>query len=304
MSTEPREKRLADYNELLEGLLEMVAMQEEAGGEDEELSKLIADAEEQLRALASSLNAEEAVEVTPDLLKVQLPPEAGKAAEGQSSGGNGSEEAPVILFPPPDQPRLSAPYEVLYDERAWYPCVITAVVPPAEPTDRQMYKAWILGYNVEETVLHEALRQWGKAQEAERKNAIRSGAVCHAISPRSGRFEKAVIERLTLEGTVLVTFHSNAPPTSSSSAVSVAAKSVELPLSHVHTASTFHAVLRKRPQLTEEEKKARRQENARRKRERAEEEKQLRSDKIAQDASDWQAMMGDLMGSGGRRRRR
>lgn len=318
MSLDPREKRLADYAELLEGMLEMAAMQEEAGGQDEELSKLIADAEEQLRALAQSLNAEEHVEVTPGINKVKLSssstePTSGAAGDSgdqassetvpPSEGGDEGDSAVVVIFPPANEPILSAPYEVLYDGRLWCPCVITAIVPPAEATDRQRYKAWILGYNVEETVLYEALRPWGKAQETDRKNGIRSGAACHAIQPATGRYAPATVERLTLQGTVLVTFTNATAPSASPGAPPATATSIELPLSHVHTAARFYPVLRKRPQLTDEERQARRRENARRKRERAEEEKRLRADKVAQDASDWQALMGDMMGGSSRKRR-
>lgn len=294
MSEEPREKRLADYTELLEGLLEMVAMQEEAGGDDdEELSKLIVDAEEQLRSLATSLNEEETIAVTPGLVKVVLP----------------SQDTPVILFPPPgqQQPLLCAPYEVQYDGREWHACVITAVLAPPELTDRRRYRAWILGYNIEETVVAEALRPWAFAQEEQRKNAARSGAACNAINPSTARFEAATVERLTLEGTVMVTFANKAEVGADSGVDGeppAPAAPVELPLSHVYGGAKFYPALRKRPQLTEEQRQQQRRENARRKRERAEEEKQLQADKVAQDKNDWQALMGDMMGGGENKKKR
>lgn len=153
------------------------------------------------------------------------------------------------------------------------------------------------------SVLSEALRPW---QPSELTVQLRSGVECHAIHPQRGVFVPCKVERLTLDGTVMLhtqTVSSSSLSLSSSSSgaaapsadAASASETLEVPLSHVRMGKVY-AKLMRRPQLTDSQQAERRAEAVRRKRERAEMNKQQRADQIAQDSSDWQAMMGDLMG--------
>lgn len=322
-----RAKRLADYKELLEGLEEMLVMQSE---DDDEIQLLVADAQAQLTALAQSLNEEETIDVTPGLTKLPVQQEQPSLLnDDHTMTSQQNTNGYVIRYPPSDDPTRAAPYEVFYDEREWLPCVIASVIPPPTAVDRIQYAAYILGYNVEEIVTSDNLRPWDAAEVSGLTSQLRSGAVCHAIAPATGAFAPATVERLTLEGTVLVTFADRSAVASVSKdrartengkalssdgggegeavkegeKTDSASLTVELPLSHVRVGKVY-AQLRKRPQLTDEERAARRLENARKKRERAEMEKQLKADQVAQDANDWQSLMGDMMGVGGAKKKK
>ncbi|CCW69036.1 unnamed protein product [Phytomonas sp. Hart1] len=293
---------LSNYKELQKGLSETLAMQSE---DDDEVEALIHEFEEQLQVLAAALNEGETIEVTSNLHKKQIP---------NSSNGTST----IVIFPPPQPAEASssgvslqcAPYEVFYDDRVWYPCVIAGVVPPASAIERVRYQVHILGYPVEDIVFSESLRTW---QATTIGAQLRSGAACHAIHPTTGLYEPANVVRLTLDGSVIVSFSKEnssmegngevkgekPPPQGASAGEKRKGQDrveVEIPLSHVHIGH-FYPVLRKRVQLTEEEREARRTENAQRKRERIQMEKQLKMDRIAQDANDWKALMGDLMGT-------
>ncbi|KAG5511391.1 hypothetical protein JKF63_07354 [Porcisia hertigi] len=290
-----REERIASYRELVEGLDDILASADgDNDGEDaEQMAALVEEVEVQLRTLAQLLNEEETIQVTPGLMKkVERSPETGEVLI-------------TIIYPPPSTPATSsssspalrpAPYEVLFDERDWYPCVITGIVPPLKDVDRVQYKAWILGHNVEEVVYSEALRPW---QPSASTSDIQSGVSCHVIDPQTGRYVEGVVDRLTLEETVLVKVPVT-PSTSTADSASPSARTaptaitVTVPLSHVRVGK-FYSQLRHRPK-TEEEKAARRAEQARLKRERVAQQRQLVADKIAKDADDWQALVGDMMG--------
>ncbi|KAG5486293.1 hypothetical protein CUR178_07604 [Leishmania enriettii] len=294
-----REERIASYRELVEGLNDILASHDADGdndGEDaEQIAALVEEVEAQLRTLAQLLNDEETIQVTAGLIKkVEKSPETGEVVT-------------TIVYPPPSASSTAsssttrlrpAPYEVLFDERDWYPCVITGIVPPAKDVDRVQYKAWILGHNVEEIVYSEALRPW---QPNASTSDIQGGVSCHVIDPQTGRYVEGVVDRLTLEETVLVKVPTAAPTsTAASASPSTAATTiVTVPLSHVRVGK-FYSQLRHRPK-TEEERAARRAEQARLKRERAAQQRQLATNKVAKDADDWQALIGDMMGinSGG-----
>ncbi|KAK7196416.1 hypothetical protein NESM_000578800 [Novymonas esmeraldas] len=288
-----REERIASYRELVEGLDDILASHDadaDADGDDaEQMAALVEEVETQLRTLAQLLNAEECVQVTPGLRKlVEVSPET-------------AEVCTTIVYPPPPASGSAAagtlspaPYELLFDERDWYPCVITAVLPPAKDVDRVQYKAWILGHNVEEVVCSEALRPW---RPTESTGDIQNGVHCHVIHPVTGRYVAGVVDRLTLEETVLVKVPSTPPPSSSSSADinTTTTTTVAVPLSHVRVGK-FFAQLRRRPK-TEEERATRRVEQSRLKRERAAQQRQLAASSVAADAGEWQALMGDIMGA-------
>ncbi|AIN95467.1 hypothetical protein LPMP_050260 [Leishmania panamensis] len=295
-----REERIASYRELVEGLDDILASHDADGDHDGEdamqMAALVEEVEVQLRTLAQLLNDEETIQVTPGLMrKVEKSPETGELLT-------------AIVYPPfststaasSSSALLPAPYEVLFDEREWYPCVITGVVPPAKDVDRVQYKAWILGHNVEEVVYSEALRPW---QPTASTSDIQGGVSCHVIHPQTGRYVEGVVDRLTLEETVLVKVPA-APSISttvstSPSTATTTTTTVTVPLSHVRVGK-FYSQLRHRPK-TEEERAARRVEQARLKRERVAQQRQLAADKVAKDADDWQALIGDMMGmdSGG-----
>ncbi|AYU75932.1 hypothetical protein conserved [Leishmania donovani] len=291
-----REERIASYRELVEGLDDILASHDADGdndGEDaEQMAALVEEVEVQLRTLAQLLNEEETIQVTPGLMKkVEKSPETGEVLT-------------TIIYPPPSMPNTAssspalrpAPYEVLFDERDWYPCVITGVVPPAKDVDRVQYKAWILGHNVEEIVYSEALRPW---QPTASTSDIQGGVSCHVIDPQTGRYVEGVVDRLTLEETVLVKVPvapSTSTAVSESPSAATTTTTVTVPLSHVRVGK-FYSQLRHRPK-TEEERAVRRAERARLKRERAAQQRQMAADKVAKDADDWQALIGDMMGVG------
>ncbi|RNF02840.1 uncharacterized protein Tco025E_08313 [Trypanosoma conorhini] len=277
---EKRERLLEEYKGLQANLEEALELKH-SNQADEEVDALIEEIKDELRAVVVSLNATENIEVTPGLTK---------------KSGAGSEPVPCYLE--------AAPYEVHFDEVAWYSCVVTAVVPPATPLDRIRYKAWILGYNVEEEVCSEQLRPW-QPQTAEGEGALRSGVVCHAIDPESGKFSLAKVERLTLDNTVIVAFE-NAVDDGEAAATGIATATVnkEVPLSHVRV-GRFYQELRKRPVLTPEERAKRRAGNLERKRLRMQKKRQLEADVAAQNANDWQRLVDDMgIGGGPRKRKR
>lgn len=292
-----REERIASYRELVEGLDDILASHDADGdndGEDaEQMAALVEEVEVQLRTLAQLLNEEETIQVTPGLMKkVVKSPEMGEVLT-------------TIIYPPPTVPSIAssspalrpAPYEVLFDERDWYPCVITGIVPPAKDVDRVQYKAWILGHNVEEIVYSEALRPW---QPTASTSDIQGGVSCHVIDPQTGRYVEGIVDHLTLEETVLVKVPvtpSTSTAVSASPSTAATTTTVTVPLSHVRVGK-FYSQLRHRPK-TEEERAARRAEQARLKRERAAQQRQMAADKVAKDADDWQSLIGDMMGVGG-----
>jgi hypothetical protein len=310
-----RAERIASYRELVEGLEGILASHEPDGAadneaEDAEQLALIEEVEAQLRTLAKLLNEEENIQVTPGLVKkvtksavsgelettiiYPLPSssalpssQAGNATSSSSSNGgsNSSSES------------AGAPYEVLFDEREWYPCVITGVIAPENEVDRVQYKAWILGHNVEELVYSEALRPWQPSATAAEE--LQGGASCHVIHPRTGRYVAGIVDRLTLDGSVFVKVPAGEKekfeePTTATTTTAVPTETVAVPLSHVRVGK-FYSQLRHRPK-NEEERAARRAEQIKLKRQRAAQERQNVAEKIAKEADDWQALMGDMMG--------
>ncbi|KPA80781.1 hypothetical protein ABB37_04228 [Leptomonas pyrrhocoris] len=320
-----RDERVASYRELVEGLEGILASHDPdgAGGEDDnedaEQLALVEEVETQLRTLAKLLNDEETIQVTPGLIKkvsksaviggapettilYPPPPPPSSSSSINSSGGGAASGAGLGSSV---DPTASAPYEVLFDEREWYPCVITGLVPPENEVDRVQYKAWILGHNVEEAVYSEALRPWQPSPTAAEE--LQSGTGCHVIHPRTGRYVPGVVDRLTLERTVFVKVPAGeqekwaevSATTAAAAAAASPSETVLVPLSHVRTGK-FYAQLRHRPK-NDEERAARRAEQMKLKRQRVAQERQNTAEKIAKEANDWQALMGDMMGldSGG-----
>ncbi|KAL7695523.1 hypothetical protein N2W54_001124 [Lotmaria passim] len=306
-----REERVASYRELVEGLESILASHDpdstgENADDDAEQLALIEEVETQLRTLAKLLNEEENIQVTPGLVK--------KVTKSAVTG----QLETVILYPSPTPSTITsstsgnstatsgpgsataAPYELLFDERDWYPCVITGVVAPENEVDRVQYKAWILGYNVEEVVYSEALRPWQPSPTA--TEALQGGASCHVIHPRTGRYVVGTVDRLTLDGMVFVkvpvgekgTWEEAEADRESNSASAAPAETIAVPLSHVRTGK-FYAQLRRRPK-TDEEKAERRAELTQLKRQRVAQQRQNAAEKIAKEANDWQSLMGDMMG--------
>ncbi|RNF03586.1 hypothetical protein TraAM80_05746 [Trypanosoma rangeli] len=279
---EKREQLLEEYKGLQANLEEALELKQ-SNQADDEVDALTEEIKNELRAVVLSLNAMETIEVTQGLTLT-----------------SGENSKPVICY------LEAAPYEVHFDDVAWYSCVITGIVTPETPLDRIRYKAWILGYNVEEVVCSEQLRPW-QPQTADGEGALRSGVVCHAIDPQSGTFHLAKVERLTLDNTVIVAFDSVGDEGEAAAAAEGNATltvNKEVPLSHVRV-GRFYYELRKRPVLTPEERAKRRAENLERKQLRMQEKRQLEADVAAQNANDWQRLVDDMgMGSGPRKRKR
>ncbi|KPI84139.1 hypothetical protein ABL78_6813 [Leptomonas seymouri] len=290
------EERVASYRELVEGLEGILASHEPDGAgdnedEDAEQLALIEEVEMQLRTLAKLLNEEERIQVTPGLMK--------KVDRSATTG----ELETTILYPPPPShnggnpanPAAGAPYEVLFDERDWYPCVITGIVTPENEVDRIQYKAWILGHNVEEVVYSEALRPWQPSPTAAEE--LQGGASCHVIHPRTGRYVEGLVDRLTLERTVFVKVPAGEKEKWAEPAGDAAAsETISVPLSHVRTGKLY-AQLRRRPK-NDEERAARRAEQTKLKRQRAAQKRLHVAEQLAKEAGDWQSLMGDMMGLG------
>lgn len=258
-----RESLLKEYKGLLANLEEAFDLKR-SNEADQEVDDLIDETKAELRTVVASLNASEVIEVTKDVTKVV-------DADGNT----------VILY------SKVAPYEVHFDNAMWYSCVITDVVQPETALERLRYKAWILGYNVEEETYSEQLRVW-QPQAAEGETTLRSGVACHAVNPRSGRFEPAKVVRLTLSDTVIVTFSDVVEMTKEvgetdgagaagelatgkrdPSGGDTSAVTEEVPLSHMRV-GRFYQQLRKRSTLTSEERARRRAQNVERKRVRRE----------------------------------
>ncbi|KEG14002.1 hypothetical protein DQ04_00671050 [Trypanosoma grayi] len=281
-----RERLLEEYKGLQANLEEALELKQ-SNQADDEVDAIIEEIKAELRGAVESLNAVEDIEPTPDLTKAL-------DADGK----------PVICY------QEAAPYEVHFDDVTWYSCVITEALQPETPLDRIRYKAWILGYNVEEEVHSEQLRAW-QPPPAEGEGSLRSGVVCHAIDPHTGKFRPSKVERLTLANTVIVAFEAaskesdeTTAQTDAAAGAAAAAAVEEVPLSHVRV-GRFYEKLRKRPSLTPEERSKRRAENLERKRMRLQAKRQLEADVAAQSANDWQRLVNDMgMGGGPKKRRR
>ncbi|KAH9578075.1 hypothetical protein LSM04_004206 [Trypanosoma melophagium] len=278
------EQLLEEYRGLQANLEEALELQQ-SNQTDDEVDALIEEIRNELRATVTSLNALEVIEETPGLTK-----------------NVDSDSIQVIFY------EGIAPYEVHFDELAWYSCVITEVIKPETPLERIRYRAWILGYNIEEVVCSEQLRVW-QPQTAEGEGSLRSGVACHAIDPSTGKFRSAKVERLTLDNTVIVAFDNVVngadEGTAGNNAIDGSTQVVvkEVPLSHVRV-GRFYEQLRKRLTLTPEERAKRRAENLERKRMRTQAKRQLEADVAAQNANDWQRLVSDMGVGGGPKKRR
>lgn len=168
-----------------------------------------------------------------------------------------------------------ATYEVLFDDTTWYSCAVLDVVPAASPVERQQYRVAILGYPDVEVVDREALRLWKPPSEV-----IAAKKMCHALCDKEeGRFKPCVVDRVSPNGTVVVTF---------SDGSTSAGTSTEIPISHIRTGKVYRSLMKRNKDISDEERKAK---NAARKRERNDQRKQMMSDLAAQDSSDWQHLL-------------
>eukprot|EP00658_Telonema_sp_P-2_P067513 TRINITY_DN56420_c0_g1_i1.p1 TRINITY_DN56420_c0_g1~~TRINITY_DN56420_c0_g1_i1.p1 ORF type:complete len:206 (-),score=39.43 TRINITY_DN56420_c0_g1_i1:390-1007(-) len=204
------------------------------------------------------------------------------------------------MFPTPtplqvyfDRPALTAAGDV----GRWYSCVLLAVLEPKGPIERTKYRVWIIGYNVEEVVFSEDVRKWSTPDVS----LFIPGAPCFAIdSSQSGQglFYDATLEKVTPLGTVFVKFAHLQPPAAtldSSPASSPAAEPVltEVPVTHI-LLGKYHRELRRRIQLTKEQKVQLVGDRKAKKREREEEKKQLKVDKVEQKAVEFQNFMDEM----------
>ena len=216
----------------------------------------------------------------------------------------------VVTAEPAADPNITclfphaAPLQVYFDRAAltaagdvgrWYSCVILAVVEPKGPIDRTKYRVWILGYNVEEVVYSEDLRKWVPNDAS----LFTPGAPCFAIDSSvagQGLFYDALLDKVTPLGTVFVKFlHLQPPPPTSSPDAAPPSETVltEIPVTHIQLGK-FHRELRRRLQLTDEQKARLLGERKAKKREREEERKQIRDEKVGQKAADFQNFMEEM----------
>ena len=258
-----RSELVVEYQQLAEALREAVALQE-ANPDDEDTLAIAEEIRQQLCPKAAALNNSETVVVTGGVQSVV----------GADPGGGPPRK--VCLYP------AAAPYQVLYDNSAWYSCVVLSSISPPSAIDRIKYKVWILGYNVTEVVFSEQLRPWRRQEEP-----VASNLACHAIHA-SGWFKPCIVDRVTPHNTVFVTF-ADTPAGDSSSPVA------EVPLSHVRLGK-FYRELKKKVIATEDELKQRKIEAAARKRERDGQKRQQQADVCAQNSTGWKDLLKDVTG--------
>eukprot|EP00744_Colponema_vietnamica_P023126 GILI01033379.1.p1 GENE.GILI01033379.1~~GILI01033379.1.p1 ORF type:complete len:288 (-),score=41.87 GILI01033379.1:53-868(-) len=247
-----RKEQLEEWSSVQKGLEEALVLLETTP--DDENMELCADFETQLADCVAALNASEKslnIAPTPNTKFVRL-----------------ADQQTVCLY------AEAAPYQVHFDGKKWYSCVITNIKEPADKLDRVKYCVWILGYNIEEVVLAEELRRW----QLDLPEPILSGQPCYAIHPASGVFRNAKVDKITPKNTVVVKMEPKAsgPPTLSATEGPAGAEhpteEVEVPISHMLNGK-WYPQLRKIEKLTAAAKKAVVQERKAKKREREQETK-------------------------------
>jgi hypothetical protein len=255
MSEGEREVLLKSYTEYSQALTEakeLLALTPD----DTETQAYIEEISEALCGLATQLNDSDGIQLDdqPGLIKEHRNADTGDVSS-RTLGGRAS-------------------HEVLFDGLVWYTCAVLAVVPPPSPLERQQYKVAILGYPNIEVVSREMLRRWQPPVES-----VAAKVKCHALCDADdGQFRPCVVDRVSPNGTVVVTFSEG----------NASGASAELPLTHIRMGKVYRALMKRNKELSDEERKAR---NAARKRERNDQRKQLMTDQVAQDSSDWQHLL-------------
>eukprot|EP00796_Vickermania_ingenoplastis_P008787 gene8787-6174_t len=232
---------------------------------------------------------------TPDVvLYLRDEEDAGPADETLPPGAAEVEASNAwIVFPASPGAMTVCPFEVHYDGREWIPCVILEVVPASTATglspEEVAISAWtctvgVLGYNAILTdIPATSLRPFDTEAAV---SALEVGLRCHAVHPRQRCFAPCVVQRLTLEGTVVVRFDKIKKLADAKESDGGESDEAELPLSHVRV-GRVHKELRRLKKLTPEEKRQMREDLMRRKEERS-------VKKIVSTASEWQSAAQDL----------
>lgn len=252
-SAEDRATTLKAYQEYRTALSEAEDLLSQAP-DDAETRNYVDEIRDALTGIAESLNATDGIEITERVAVHRVP-------SAESSDVDGTRTIYTTSS--------ACRYEVHYDNATWYSCIILGVVPPTQSFERQQYKVSILGYPDVEVVPAEDLRLWEAPAEP-----IVKGCKLHAVDGAAG-FRPCTVDRVSPNGTVVVVFDGDL-------------RSAEVPLSHLRCGKVYRALMKKRKDMTDEERKAR---NAAKKRERLETKKQTMSDLCAQDSSDWQRLL-------------
>ena len=175
--------------------------------------------------------------------------------------------------------RVGCIYQLRWDDGTWYSATLESIKAP-DPLRRDVALfVRLLGYNQEEAVAaeraSELLRPWQPSDIP-----LEPGMKCYAVHS-SGIYLEAVVERVSLGGTVWVLFTNE----------HIQDRRLEVPLTHVHLGKFYHQLKHAaaRQPLTEEQLQQREAARRKKKRERFEIKKQ---DRMAQEANDWQAFIG------------
>lgn len=266
------QERLREYEDCQKSLHEIEELLQE-NPEDEDTLELASDARSQLQRLAAALDAPAAHFIVDDKA-------VGCRVEG-SNPMNAEAKHMVLPYDPSSRIDASLVYEVLFDNTAWYSCVVLQKLSPRTSEGRVKFRVHLLGYNIEEVVVVDCLRLW----QAPEGPSLASKMQCHAVHC-SGWWYPCVVDRLTPHGTIIVTFEQ---------ADLKEGRVVELPPSYLRV-GRFYRTLIKKHTLTEEEKRERAAQAALRKRDRQGMVKQRKVDVAQQNQSDWKGLQAALLG--------
>lgn len=273
-----RAKQVEEWAEVTKALEEAMELLEANDDDIDDNLAMVEEFETHLGDCVARLNASERdVGIVPTAAEglkfVQTAaPAASPTSPLTASPAAGSSSSTVCIMP------HAAPYQVLFDGKRWYSCVIVATVPPANALERTRYRVWILGYNVEEVVLAEALRPW----RLDLPEPIAAGQKVFAVHTTAGRFVEAEVDKLTPKNTVIVKYTPATAPavTDSTNAEAPAevseaeAEVLEVPLSHVLNGK-WYPQLRRIAQLSAADKRARARERKVKKKEKDAERRQM-----------------------------
>lgn len=262
---------------------------------DPELVDLYTPALQGAASCAAQLNA--LVCLTPDVrlfVREEDDPLYAPPSEGAENSNT------IVVYPASGNVNANCSFEVHYDEREWLPCVILEARPhdaqeEGLKEEEQMTALWrltvgIIGYNVIlENAVATQLRPFDAAALLE---VLQSGLHCHAVHPHRYGYEPCVVQRLTVSGSVLVSFPNEKAAALQGADAHQTSKeggtlTVEVPLCHVRV-QRVHKELRPTRHLSAEEKRERRLNATRQRRERD-------AARIVEGAESWQETVNDMM---------
>lgn len=185
------------------------------------------------------------------------------------------------VLPDPSKPMLLS-----WDDGNSYTCIVESI---AYDFGKKTIVATVamVGYPPQREVVElERLRPW-----APHTPPLAAGARCHAVNPESGRWAPAIVERLTLKGTVAVGFLAlQIPEEGGSAGLTKVISNGDLAPHLVSTGRCPRVLKKKLENMTAEEKAAHAEAERRKKRERTEEKIKASSNKLEAAAAAWQSL--------------